>query len=290
MKIGDRVTAAPAGVPAAPDERTRDRVWRAVLEQGPLSATHLAARLGLTPAAGRRHLDALSADGLGTVLQAPPGPPPAGGGGRGRAGPAGAGGGGRAAPPLRRDRPRPLPGPQRLRRPGHVGPALPARHRRRGRRPGLRRAAGRRARASLPARARGRRRRPGRAHAGPGGGADIRRVRRHGPRRRPPDDGGAALPGALPGPARRPGVPRAVRGRDGRVLAFARSARAAPGHAGPRRPRVHDPRTTFEPYHFRRKAVRMTTTARPELEGIGRYDYGWADSDSAGASARRGLS
>jgi Fe-S cluster assembly protein SufB len=34
----------------------------------------------------------------------------------------------------------------------------------------------------------------------------------------------------------------------------------------------------------------MTTTARPELEGIGRYDYGWADSDSAGASARRGLS
>jgi Fe-S cluster assembly protein SufB len=34
----------------------------------------------------------------------------------------------------------------------------------------------------------------------------------------------------------------------------------------------------------------MTTTARPELEGIGRYEYGWADSDSAGASARRGLS
>jgi predicted ArsR family transcriptional regulator len=72
MKIGDRVTAAPAGVPAAPDERTRDRVWRAVLEQGPLSASHLAARLGLTPAAVRRHLDALSADGLVTVWQAPP--------------------------------------------------------------------------------------------------------------------------------------------------------------------------------------------------------------------------
>ena len=34
----------------------------------------------------------------------------------------------------------------------------------------------------------------------------------------------------------------------------------------------------------------MTTTAHPELEGIGRYEYGWADSDSAGASARRGLS
>ena len=27
----------------------------------------------------------------------------------------------------------------------------------------------------------------------------------------------------------------------------------------------------------------------PELEGIGRYQFGWADSDSAGASARRGL-
>ena len=34
----------------------------------------------------------------------------------------------------------------------------------------------------------------------------------------------------------------------------------------------------------------MTTIARPELEGLGRYEYGWADSDVAGASARRGLS
>jgi Fe-S cluster assembly protein SufB len=34
----------------------------------------------------------------------------------------------------------------------------------------------------------------------------------------------------------------------------------------------------------------MTTTARPELEGLGRYEYGWADSDAAGATARRGLS
>jgi len=34
----------------------------------------------------------------------------------------------------------------------------------------------------------------------------------------------------------------------------------------------------------------MTTTAHPELEGLGRYDYGWADSDAAGSSARRGLS
>jgi Fe-S cluster assembly protein SufB len=34
----------------------------------------------------------------------------------------------------------------------------------------------------------------------------------------------------------------------------------------------------------------MTTTARPELEGLGRYEYGWADPDTAGTSARRGLS
>jgi Fe-S cluster assembly protein SufB len=33
----------------------------------------------------------------------------------------------------------------------------------------------------------------------------------------------------------------------------------------------------------------MTTIARPELEGLGRYKFGWADSDAAGASARRGL-
>ncbi|GAA4953647.1 Fe-S cluster assembly protein SufB [Uniformispora flossi] len=34
----------------------------------------------------------------------------------------------------------------------------------------------------------------------------------------------------------------------------------------------------------------MTTEARPELEGLGTYEYGWADPDVAGASARRGLS
>jgi Fe-S cluster assembly protein SufB len=34
----------------------------------------------------------------------------------------------------------------------------------------------------------------------------------------------------------------------------------------------------------------MTTTAHPELEGLGRYQFGWADPDAAGESARRGLS
>jgi Fe-S cluster assembly protein SufB len=34
----------------------------------------------------------------------------------------------------------------------------------------------------------------------------------------------------------------------------------------------------------------MTTTSHPELDGLGRYKYGWADSDVAGATAKRGLS
>ncbi len=33
----------------------------------------------------------------------------------------------------------------------------------------------------------------------------------------------------------------------------------------------------------------MTTTAHPELEGLGRYEYGWSDSDAAGSVAKRGL-
>src|SRR5450432_2562281 len=34
----------------------------------------------------------------------------------------------------------------------------------------------------------------------------------------------------------------------------------------------------------------MTTTAHPELDGLERYKFGWADSDVAGTAARRGLS
>jgi Fe-S cluster assembly protein SufB len=34
----------------------------------------------------------------------------------------------------------------------------------------------------------------------------------------------------------------------------------------------------------------MTTTAHPELDGLGRYEFGWHDSDEAGSNARRGLS
>ena len=47
-----------------PDARTRDRVARAVLENGPVTASVIAEELGITPAAVRRHLDLLAADGL----------------------------------------------------------------------------------------------------------------------------------------------------------------------------------------------------------------------------------
>ncbi|HXR43032.1 MAG TPA: Fe-S cluster assembly protein SufB, partial [Acidothermaceae bacterium] len=33
----------------------------------------------------------------------------------------------------------------------------------------------------------------------------------------------------------------------------------------------------------------MTTLERPELDQLGRYRFGWADSDAAGAAAKRGL-
>ncbi len=46
------------------DDRTRDAVARLILERGPQTAAALAERLGVSPAAVRRHLDALVADGL----------------------------------------------------------------------------------------------------------------------------------------------------------------------------------------------------------------------------------
>lgn len=54
--------ARPAPVDAR-DARTRDRVCRIVSEHGPLAAAAIAERLGITPAAVRRHLDALAVQG-----------------------------------------------------------------------------------------------------------------------------------------------------------------------------------------------------------------------------------
>ena len=46
------------------DAPTRDRVARTILENGPSTAADLADRLALTPAAVRRHLDHLGAEGV----------------------------------------------------------------------------------------------------------------------------------------------------------------------------------------------------------------------------------
>lgn len=54
--------AAPLDEPS-PEASTRDRVVRAISEQGPITAAELARQLGLTPAAVRRHLDGLTEAG-----------------------------------------------------------------------------------------------------------------------------------------------------------------------------------------------------------------------------------
>jgi len=61
------VSAAPAQLTTGPtgaERGTRARIARLILEQGPATAAGLSARLGLTPAAIRRHLDNLLAEGM----------------------------------------------------------------------------------------------------------------------------------------------------------------------------------------------------------------------------------
>jgi predicted ArsR family transcriptional regulator len=73
--------AVPSPAVPAEDGRTRDRVSGLLLEHGPQSAAELAARLGISPAAVRRHLDGLLAAGRVDERVAP-------GGQRGRGRPA----------------------------------------------------------------------------------------------------------------------------------------------------------------------------------------------------------
>jgi predicted ArsR family transcriptional regulator len=54
--------AAPPGLGS--ESGTRGRIARLILENGPVTAAGLSVRLGLTPAAVRRHLDNLLADGM----------------------------------------------------------------------------------------------------------------------------------------------------------------------------------------------------------------------------------
>jgi predicted ArsR family transcriptional regulator len=65
VKNFQRVTSSAAGVPQSveTDASTRHRVASSILEHGPSTAPELAERLGLTPAAIRRHLDVLLAAG-----------------------------------------------------------------------------------------------------------------------------------------------------------------------------------------------------------------------------------
>ena len=59
------IVPAAAAVPQLGSERgTRARIARLILENGPVTAAALSTRLGLTPAAIRRHLDNLLAGGL----------------------------------------------------------------------------------------------------------------------------------------------------------------------------------------------------------------------------------
>ena len=64
-KVGE-AQEAPTGAPheelGTGERSTRNRVARSILDHGPSTVTELAGRLGLTPAAVRRHLDALVAD------------------------------------------------------------------------------------------------------------------------------------------------------------------------------------------------------------------------------------
>jgi predicted ArsR family transcriptional regulator len=56
--------AAPSAAPVSPDGRTRDRVAQLLFERGAATAAELGAQLGLSPAAIRKHLDAMLADRL----------------------------------------------------------------------------------------------------------------------------------------------------------------------------------------------------------------------------------
>src|SRR3974390_3144020 len=76
---GTTGAAVGSGMPAGAhgqiggERSTRARIARLILENGPVSAAALSTRLGLTPAAVRRHLDNLLARGLIEVRTAPRG-------------------------------------------------------------------------------------------------------------------------------------------------------------------------------------------------------------------------
>src|SRR5690242_4239802 len=76
--VTEPTTQVEAVVPATPvagvraERDTRARVARLILENGSVTASALGESLGLTPAAVRRHLDALLAEGLIDIRRARP--------------------------------------------------------------------------------------------------------------------------------------------------------------------------------------------------------------------------
>ncbi|GAB3061822.1 helix-turn-helix transcriptional regulator [Sediminivirga luteola] len=58
-RAGGAGTAGRIGAGSSQDMKTRQRVFAAILEHGPIPASRLAQQMNLTPAAIRRHLDAL---------------------------------------------------------------------------------------------------------------------------------------------------------------------------------------------------------------------------------------
>ena len=261
------------------DEPTRERVARSILEQGPSTAAALAARLDLTPAAVRRHLDHLVAEAA--IEARDPRPAGADGATRGRGRPAKV----FAITESGRDRfdqqydDLAL---QALRFLAETGgdDAVRAFADRRMSFIEARFADVLAADPTLtPAEA------LARVFTDEGYVASVREL---------PVGGPAAVPAALPRLARGPRVPPAVRGGDRGDQPGARPPRATAGHHRPRRRGVHhlhpDPQTV-DRYRQEREGHDVTSIEdlNPELKGIGRYEFGWADSDAAGADAQRGL-
>ena len=124
------------------------------------------------------------------------------------------------------------------------------------------------------------------------------------PGRRWPAGRSAALPAPLPGRARRRGVPAALRGRDRglrRACSAPTSSASRPSPtataSAPRYVPTGAPTQPAPPppHHARPTPEESSMTAIPEtthaeVDGLGRYEFGWSDSDAAGATARRGLS
>ena len=284
-------SARPSGVSA--ERSTRARVARLILEHGPVTAAALGERLGLTPAAVRRHLDALLAEGMAEARTAT-----AARSARARAT-------GQALRAHRR-------GPQRLR-------ARLRRSRRRARCVSWPSAWARRPWRSSPGRrwpawSTALRPRMSEVRRRPAGRASWpRRCRPTAtpPRRARPASAASSCASTTARWRTWPRSSRSCARPRPRPSRAPRHPRPAPRDHRPRRRRVHharqppqDTRTGREgaldrltgtrsgataghprnDRHIEQGDRKVTVTDRPELEGLGNYKFGWADSDAAGAT------